>query len=161
MTRLAASAVCLIVSSLSGSAQTAGTKARDAKLITHAKQGPGSQLDRTLPSVSFEKWLQVEAEADAKFQWEVNDCGEQSGTATEEAHDFPMCVEADVAMKDGRSIVIMIAVGTSQKSAVGKPELYFPQLITPRETINLRQLSDFPAALLKTHLPANHLETVR
>jgi len=160
MTRLA-SAVYLIVISLCGSAQATPTNARDSKLIARVKQVQVSQLDRNLPPISFEKWLQVEAGADAKFHWEVNDCGEQTGTAPDRGRDFPVCVEADAAMKDGRSIVIMIAVGSSKKSPAGKPALYFAQLITPHETINVRELSDFPAALMKTHEPAPYPEIAR
>ena len=45
---------------------------------------------------------------DAKFHWEVNDCGEQSGSPGETG-PIPLCVEVDVSLKDGREIVIFIA----------------------------------------------------
>lgn len=135
-------------------AQTDAIKERDDKLIRQVQQISVAQLDSVLPAVSFEKWLRVEAGADAEFHWEVNDCGEQTGTAADRDRDFPLCVEVQANMKDHRTIVVSIAVGTFHKGAVGKPTVYFVQLATPRKTINLDHLSDLPAAIIKTHEPA-------
>ena len=104
-----------------------------------------------MPSVSFEKWLRVEAGADAEFHWEVNDCGEQTGTPADRDRDFPMCVEVQAVMKDRRTIVVSVAVGTFEKGKLGKPTVYFAQLITPSQTINIDHLSAFPAALIRSH----------
>jgi hypothetical protein len=141
----------LLSSALSLRAKNDAIKARDAKLIRQVQEISVSQLDPALPSVSFEKWLHAEAGADAEFHWEVNDCGEQTGTAADRGRDVPMCVEAQADMKDRRTIVVSIAVGTFKKGAVGKPVVYFAQLVTPATTINLPHLSDLPAALIKTH----------
>ena len=129
--------------------------ARDAKRIRQVKQTPVSQLDNALPSITLEKWLRIEAGADANFHWEVNDCGEQTGTAADRGRDFPSCVEAQAVMTDQRTIVVSIAVGTSKKGTVGKSILYFAQLVTPRKTIDLPHLSDLPLALIQTHIPVN------
>jgi hypothetical protein len=128
------------------------TKDRDARLIRQVQEIPVSQLDPALPPVSFEKWLHVEAGADAGFHWEVNDCGEQTGAAADRGRDFPICVEAQADMKDRRAIVVSIAAGTFKKGAFGKPTVNFAQLVTPNTTINLHHLSDMPAALIKTHV---------
>ena len=128
---------------------------RDAKLIGQVKQIPVSQLDAALPSISFEKWLRVEAGADAELQWEVNDCGEQTGTAEDRDRDFPICVEVDAHMKDQRTIVVSVTVGTFKKGAFGKPAVFFAQLNTPHQTIDIRQLSDFPAELIRTRGASN------
>jgi len=66
-----------------------------------------------------------------------------------------MCVEADAAMKDKRSIVIMIAVRSVKKGITGKPSVSFGELDTPGERISLSHLSDLPAALMKTHHQSN------
>jgi len=141
----------LLSSALSLWAKNDAIKARDARLIQQVQEIPVSQLDPALPSVSFEKWLHVEAGAGAEFHWEVNHCGEQTGTAADRKRDVPMCVQAQADMKDRRTIMVSIAVGTSKKGAVGKPAVYFAQLVTPATTINLPHLSDLPAALIKTH----------
>jgi len=143
---------CLLLSSaLSLWAKNDAIKARDARLIRQVQEISVSQLDPALPSVSFQKWLHVEAGASSEFHWEVNDCGEQTGTAADRGRDVPMCVEAQADMKDRRTIGVSIAVGTSKKGVVGKPVVYFAKLVTPATTINLPHLSDLPAALIKTH----------
>lgn len=136
-------------------AQKNENDARDAKLIRQVKQLPASQLDSALPSMSLEKWLRVEAGADAEFQWEVNDCGEQTGTAEDRGRDFPMCVEVDARMKDQRTIVVSVTVGTFKKGAFGKPAVFYAQLNTPHQTIDIRHLSDLPIALMKTRGASN------
>ena len=150
MTKLLANLLCF---TMLATAQADPNHARDAKAI--AKQMPVSELDSTLPSISFEKWLGIEAGREADIRWEVNDCGEQTGTAADRGRDFPMCVEADAAMKDKRSIVIMIAVGSFKKGITGKPSVSFGELDTPGERISLSHLSDLPAALMKTHHQSN------
>jgi hypothetical protein len=149
-------AVAIVLLSLSFAlwvwAQTDAIKARDAKLIRRVQETPVSQFDPALPSVSFEKWLRVEAGADAEFQWEVNDCGEQTGTAADRGRDFSMCVEAEANLKDKRTIVVSVSVGTFKKGAFGKPTVRFAQLVTPSETIDINQLSDLPQALIRTHV---------
>jgi hypothetical protein len=141
---LMSSALCLW-------AEDRTSTARDAKLIRQVQQLSVSQLDVALPPLAFEKWLHVEAGADAEFHWEVNDCAEQA--TVDRGADFPVCVEAQADMNDHRTIVVSIRVGTLKKGAFGKPTLYFAKLVTPSTTINLHQLSDFPAALIKTHQP--------
>lgn len=137
------------------SARNATSPARESKLIARVKNVPVSKLDPVLPSVRFEQWLRTEAGADAHFDWEVNDCGEQTGAPGQNPDEIPTCVEADARLKDGREIVITIAVqeSSNRKTAVEKQSLtvHFAQLVTTHETINIRLLSDFPAALIKTH----------
>ena len=89
----------------------AGQTARDRKAIAHTKTILVSQLDPKLPSIPFERWLIKEAGEGAQISWEVNDCGEQTGSPENQGSDFPMCVEADAHMRDKRVIVVSIAVG--------------------------------------------------
>jgi hypothetical protein len=138
-----------------------GAKARDARLIRQVQEISVSQLDPALRPVSFGKWLHVEAGADAEFHWEVNDCGEQTGTTADRGRDFPMCVEVQSNMKDRRTIVVSIAVGTYKKGVVGKPAVYFAQLVTSATTINLPHLSDLPSALIRTHDAAPSVEIAK
>ena len=134
--------------------------ARDAKLIASARQVSIHKLDTALPDLSLEKWLAQESGPDAKHHWEVNDCGEQSGNPNDTG-PVPLCVEVDSTLKDGREIVIFIADDRPEKTTNNAPpdwKIFFAQLTTPHEKINLRSLSDLPAALIKTQ---NHPETAK
>jgi len=130
---------------------------RDTKLIADVQQLSADKLDPALASVPFEKWLQTQAGANARFHWEVNDCGEQSGSPGEKG-PVPVCVEVDTTLPDGREIIIF--VGNDQPKENRPPEwkLFFAQLVMPHETIKIRRLSELPAALTKTRQPGENPE---
>ena len=123
--------------------------ARDAKLIADAKAVSVQKLDSGIRAESFENWLQTQSGPGAQFHWEVNDCGEQTGTPGE-AGPTPLCVEVDVSLKDSREIVIFIADDKPPAAPTPEWKIFFAQLTTPHEKINIRRLSDLPAALTKT-----------
>ena len=136
---------------------------RDAKLIAAAKQVSVHKLDNLLPDLSFKEWLAKESGLDAKYHWEVNDCGEQSGSP-DDTGPVPLCVEVDATLKDGREIVIFIADDRPETAKATGPadwKIFFAQLTTPHEKINLRRLSDLPAALIKTHQLEHHPENAK
>jgi hypothetical protein len=137
-------AVCSLVQS-----QNDPNAARDAKLIADAKAVPVQKLDSGLPLESFEKWLRDQSGSDAKYHWEVNDCGEQSG-APGDSGPIPLCVEVDVSLKDGREIVIFIADDSPPAARDSDWKIFFAQVTTQHEKINIRRLSDLPAVLTKT-----------
>jgi hypothetical protein len=59
--------------------------------------------------------------------------------------------------------MIMIAV-TKSGGAPGQKHsftVYFAQLITTRERITIKRLSDFPAALVRTHDPGSTSEIAK
>jgi hypothetical protein len=124
---------------------------RDRKMIAYAKAIPVSQLDPKLPATPFERWLIKEAGEGAQVTWEINDCGEQTGTAEDAERDFPMCVEADAHLRDKRVIVVSIAVGTYQKGISGKPVTWWISVgRDPDSDEPLETLSDVPAGLAET-----------
>lgn len=57
-----------------------------------------------------------------KYEWEVNDCGEQTGTAAHRGRDFPMCVEARAVGFDV-AVTMAVGVGTFKKGIAGSPVL--------------------------------------
>jgi hypothetical protein len=124
---------------------------RDKKAISFAKSILVSQLDPKLPGISFERWLQKEAGEGASIQWEVNDCGEQTGSAADRGRDFPMCVEATAHMADKRIIVVNIAIGTFKKGIRGKPGTTWISVGNdPYSNSPLKSLSDVPLRLIET-----------
>jgi len=146
-------------------AQINPNAARDAKLIVEAKQVSVHRLDEALPDLSFEKWLRKESGADAQCHWEVNDCGEQTGTPGSDT-PVPTCVEVDSTLKDGREVVIFVADDRPandqpKKGAPAHWKIFFVLLVTPHEKINLPRLSDLPAALIKTHQLPNYPEIAK
>ena len=160
MTKLAVASVLLVCTSLVFSQNQS---VQDKKLIATVKSMPVSQLDPALPTVRFDQWLRTEAGAGARFAWEVNDCGEQTGAHGQNPNEIPTCVEADAWLKDGREMVIMIAVTKSASAPAEKQSftVYFAQLVTTRERITIKQLSDFPAALVRTHEPPSNPEIAK
>jgi hypothetical protein len=152
-------AVLLLVLCAAAAAQDPNA-ARDAKLIADVKQVSVHKLDEALPGLNFEKWLQKESGADAQYHWEVNDCGEETGTPGGNG-PVPICVEVDSFLKDGREIVIFVANDEPKKGTPPDWKIFFAQLTTPHEKINLRRLSGLPAALIKTHQLENHPEIAK
>lgn len=148
--------MCLVASSTWSQAGT-GTNKRDAKLLSQVKQLPVSELDPLLPQLTFEKWLNIEAGADARLWWAVTNCAEQPGS-TPEQRDLPLCVEVDAQMKDGRAITISIEVGTQHQPSTTKAKVVASRLITPGETVPIPRLSDLPLALVRTHRLAHYPE---
>ena len=137
--------------------------ARDGRLIASAKKVSVHTLDAALPDLDFEKWLANEFGPDAKYHWEVNDCGEQSGNPNDTG-PLPLCVEVDSDLKDGREIVIFMADDRPKNARKDAPpdwKIFFAQLTTPHEKINLRRLSDLPAALIRTRQLVNHPEIAK
>ena len=162
MVKLTVASVFLLFASLLSAEDPS---ARETKLIALVKSTPVSKLDPALPAVRFDQWLRTEAGSDARYQWEVNDCGEQTGAPGQNPDEIPTCVEADAWLKDGREIVIMVAVPTSENAgASGQKQplaVYFAQLVTTRERITIKQLSDLPAALVRTHETAGNPEIAK
>jgi hypothetical protein len=118
--------------------------ARDRKVIAAAKAVPVSKLDSKLPAMRFERWLKLVAGEGARITYEVNDCGEQTGTPAND-RDFPMCVEAMAESRDQRVIVVSIAVGTFRRGAVGEPVVSSASIGCDRYASEpLKNLSDLP-----------------
>jgi hypothetical protein len=139
-------------------AQADPNSVRDAKLIAEVKSASVHKVDNTLAEIGLEKWLEKESGDGAQLHWEVNDCGEQTGTPGD--GPVPVCVEVDSSLKDGRQIVIFVTNDQPAKNAPPDWKIFFAQLVAPREKITLRRLSDLPAALIKTH-PLNHPEIAK
>jgi hypothetical protein len=146
MARIGALLMVAVIA-VSAAAQTP----HDRKMIAYAKAIPVSQLDPKLPATPFETWLIKEAGENAQITWEVNDCGEQSGSPEDGERDFPVCVEAVAHRRDKRVIVVSIAVGTYQKAISGKPVTWWITVgPDPTKDEPLKTLSDVPAELADT-----------
>ncbi len=92
-----------------GSAQS---KKLETAAIKHAKSYRVSQIEKELPSEPFGSWFQELVGIKTPITWEINDCGEQTGTAADRGRDFPMCVEASAK----RSVEFFISVNIQYRT---------------------------------------------
>ncbi|HEY7544189.1 MAG TPA: hypothetical protein VID27_04870, partial [Blastocatellia bacterium] len=110
-------ALVLVMSAMA----SAQKKISEKRTIAYVKQIPVSRLDRSLPDQQLAEWLSQTVGAEAKIVWEVNDCGERTGSSADIGRDFPICVEARSELFGGRNVTLMIAVGTFSKGIWGQP----------------------------------------
>lgn len=116
--------------------------------MARVKKVPAKQLDDALPVVRFAAWLRTTVGAEAKIEWEVNDCGEQTGDpAVDKGRDFPACVEAIATLADGRRVHVQVIVGTFAKGFVGKPQVRSVSIARGDDFSEVERLSALPAAL--------------
>jgi hypothetical protein len=134
------------------------TDVQVASLIEQVKQMPVSRLDSALPGVSFAKWLQDEAGPGARIRWVLRYA---KATDTDGGRDFPTCIEADAMMGTGRSIVILVGIGTPGKVGDRKPFVYRVNVMDRHDAIDFDHLRDLPAGLTKVQPTASHSEVVR
>jgi hypothetical protein len=134
-------------------AQTSET-ARDRKVIAAAKAVYVSKLETRLPPMPFNQWLRMVAGPGARITYEVNDCGEQTGTAADRERDFPMCVEAVAEERDHRVTIIALAVGTLRRGAFGEPSVAWVRAGCDRYSAEpLKKLSDIVRSRTGNHQP--------
>ena len=133
----------LLISSLCATAQSAND---EAALIARVKTLLVSSLDRTLPNVTLEYFLNYEG-AGAPIKWQVNECTSDARHGAVHKHNFRMCVEADLELKD-RAAKVMVFAATSKKGPVDVPTLNSVSVTYPYGASNhLDRLSDLPAEL--------------
>ncbi|MGE5114542.1 MAG: hypothetical protein ACM3JB_27085 [Acidobacteriaceae bacterium] len=105
-----------------------------------------STFDKSLPKVSLKFFLESESDG-AEIRWEVNDCGEQSGNPADRGRDFPTCVEASFATEDGRTVDVMVAVGTAKKGVSGTPTLFSSTITDEKGVAHSVRLIELPAKI--------------
>lgn len=98
--------------------------------IARAQGVSASELSPALPRVPLGEWLRGLFGA---ALWSIDDCGEQAGNpALDAGRDFPRCVTAQMRLQDGRSLLVSILVGTTQRGVTGTPAFWGGDLINPR-----------------------------
>jgi len=118
----------------------------EKRVITYAKRISVLQLDRGLADKPFGQWFRALVGDEAKINWDVNDCGEQTG-APDIDRDFPSCVEARARLSNGREVAITIGVGTQNKGIAGLPSVY-AAFVQDKTAVNeVRKLGELAKAL--------------
>ncbi|RPI05059.1 MAG: hypothetical protein EHM64_07790 [Ignavibacteriae bacterium] len=124
----------------------------EIEIIDYIKQIPVSQLDSALPGDPFSVWLKGISGQSAAFQWEMNDCGEQTGNpAIDAERDMPTCVGVQGSLADHRVISIMIMTGTIRSGLSPEPAIYDIYLQTGSVFQNFKRLRDLEKELTFLH----------
>ncbi len=145
--RVSSLAIALMIIVAPAFSQTPSREKADREAIEYAKSIPVSTLDRTLPRVTLQFFLDNESSG-ARIAWEVNDCGEQTGAPdVDRGRDFPMCVEAEVFLKDQRSLNVSVVVGTFNKGVNGEPIVWSVLLTGNDGEVRSIKLRDIPVEL--------------
>jgi hypothetical protein len=128
----------------------AGLQARDAKAIAAAKNTIVHQIEPSLPNKAFSVWLRNLVGPKARIQWEVNDCGEQTGNPeSDKGRDFPMCAEVQTVLPRKRTLYISFSVGTFKTGVrAGSVQFAYAVIVQPRGPAkSIKKLSQVPEAI--------------
>lgn len=105
-----------------------------------------STFDKSLPKVTLKFFRESESDG-AKIYWEANDCGEQTGNPANTAEEIPICVEASFDTNDGRTVDVMVAVGSSTKGVSGTPALFSATITDEKGVAHPVKLIELPAKI--------------
>jgi len=120
----------------------------EQEAIRHAKLMSPSVFDSTLPAGHFADWLAGVVGKNAVVEWELNDCGEQTGDpAVDKQRDLPFCVGVSVPLADQRRLGITILVGTMKKGFVNNPAIYDMVLESNGKFRTIKRLGDLGKAI--------------
>ena len=114
----------------------------EERMIAFAKQINASKLDTRLPPQRLDEWFRDLVGSEAIVKWELNDCGEQTGSVADRKRDIPSCAQVEAKLVDGRKVVVMIAVGTLKKGLAGKPAVFDVFIEQDEQVSTVKQLAD-------------------
>ena len=119
------------------------TLSEDQRIINAIQHISVREIDSTQTEMRLDRWFWSAVGADAWVSWEVNDCGEQTGSPADSGRDFPMCVEAKAHWDDGREAFIWIVVGSFQGGVRGTPMLAYASAGRGDKVRNFHSLAQF------------------
>ena len=119
-------------------------------MIGRVKHLDVSKLERGLPKQEFATWLKNIVGPDAELIWDLNDCGEQTGSAQDADRDIPTCVGVEATLTDSRKVSILVVIGTIRKGVVGKPPIAETTIVRADQFFTVRWLRDLVEILKKT-----------
>lgn len=138
MNRLAV--LSLVCSSFLGALATAQvstlTDTQVADLIAQIKNMPAARLEKGLPATRLADWLQAQTGPEGKIGWAFR---HDPAVGTRGLQAFPDSVEADGALKDGRTFFVMIDVSDPRRPRVRDVEV-MSAIDLMEETNRLRDL---------------------
>jgi len=113
-----------------------------------AKETIVQAIDSTLPAIPLELWLQQQLGPRAQIAWEINDCGEATGSSADFGRDLPFCVEASAQLREGRTLTLAFWAGTAKTGLSSAPITLYHGTLSSRGAGNtLNALRDLPTLL--------------
>jgi protein TonB len=116
--------------------------------VSDTQRTLASVLDAELPRLSFAEWFGKVVGPSAGVVWQLGECGERGEDSLQATGDIRACVEANAMLADGRRVILMFAVGTFKKGAVGAPTFHFGVIDQAGDLHTVRRLRDLPKQLL-------------
>ncbi|QQS45177.1 MAG: hypothetical protein IPM66_14555 [Acidobacteriota bacterium] len=89
----------------------------DEELIGYAKKLNVNKIESRLPQQELNEWLKSILKSTTSIEWEINDCGEQTGTEIDRERDLPFCAGIEAKTKDGGKVILAILIGTDKKGS--------------------------------------------
>ncbi|WP_303909533.1 hypothetical protein [Thiohalomonas denitrificans] len=114
----------------------------EARLVEAAKGAQVKTFDPALGPITMDRWVSSVATPRSSIYWEVNDCGEQTGSPADRGRDFPACVEAIFFVVPDTEAHVSIIVGTFHKGLTGKPQFLQAYLERHGRYREVRKLSE-------------------
>jgi len=129
-------------------AQPSSASGMEEAAIRRAKSIVVSSLDRNLPDVRLEFFLEYEGN-DAPIRWKVSECGKPSGNpATDRGDDSPMCVEAHFVIKSGNAVTVLVSLGKFKAGPAAGAKLLQVSITNMGRTVrSFDHLGDLPMEL--------------
>jgi hypothetical protein len=127
----------------------ARSKKLETAVIARAKRTLVSAIEQGMPAEQFGPWFRNVVGLKSVVTWEVNDCGEQTGTDADRGRDFPMCVKAAGAIGSDVIVEVNIQYGTFKRGILrGTHDIRFVSIGQEGEpTIPLDKLSELEQKL--------------
>ena len=94
---------------------SAQSKKQERIAIKYAKNYLVSRIEKGLPPQAFGVWFQELVGKKLPISWEINDCGEQTGTSADRGRDFPMCIQASAKMSSNVFVSVNTQYGTFKR----------------------------------------------
>ena len=116
---------------------------RNKKAVEATQRASVHAIDSTLTDMRFDEWFRHAVGPEAKISWELNDCGESTGSPADTARDMPGCVEALAAWSDGRTAFVWLLVGSERRGVSSPTDVYFASAERGDSTAYFHSLPEF------------------
>lgn len=128
-------------------AQHSYTNKEEEAAIERVKGLQASSLDPGLPKVTLEFFLKYEGEG-APVKWGMSNCDQlRRNPATDSGRDPAVCVKAEIDLKDNRSVIVVVSLGTPKPRPSSVPTVFSVTVTDQGRIRDVQRLSDLPMEL--------------